>query len=50
MVTGNFPGEPMKPASQYLRMSADFQRHSLEKQATLIAEYARRENYEIVQT
>ncbi len=40
----------MKPAAQYLRMSTDFQRYSLENQATLIAEYARREGYEIVQT
>lgn len=37
-------------AAQYLRMSTDQQRYSLESQAALIADYAAREGYEVVST
>lgn len=40
----------MKKAAQYLRMSTEEQRYSIENQANLIAEHARREGYEIVRT
>lgn len=38
----------MKLAAQYLRMSTEQQRYSLENQARLIAEYARQRGYEII--
>lgn len=38
----------MKPAAQYLRMSTDKQRYSIESQAALIAEYAANHGYEVV--
>jgi len=38
----------VKPAAQYLRMSTDKQRYSIESQAALIAEYASAQGYEIV--
>ncbi|MDI1328340.1 MAG: recombinase family protein [Brevundimonas sp.] len=38
----------MQPAAQYLRMSTDKQRYSIESQAALIAEYAAARGYEVV--
>ncbi len=40
----------MRPAAQYLRMSTDQQKYSLENQATLIAAYAMQNGYQIVRT
>lgn len=51
MPAENEPAEaPRKRAAQYLRMSTDQQRYSLESQAELIASYCRREGYEVVAT
>jgi DNA invertase Pin-like site-specific DNA recombinase len=41
---------PTVPAAQYLRMSNEHQRYSLENQAAIIEEYARRKGFSIVQT
>ncbi|TGT37102.1 recombinase family protein [Mesorhizobium sp. M4B.F.Ca.ET.169.01.1.1] len=38
------------PAAQYIRMSTDHQRYSLENQVAVIAEYAERRGFAIVQT
>lgn len=43
------PSKP-RPAAQYLRMSTDNQRYSLENQAALIERYANDRNFEIVQS
>ena len=40
----------LRPAAQYLRMSRDSQRYSLENQAVAIAAYAASEGFEIVQS
>ena len=44
------PPRALTPAAQYLRMSTDHQRYSIENQARVIAEYAASRGYEIVQT
>lgn len=51
MPAENEPADPSrKRAAQYLRMSTDQQRYSLESQAALIAGYCQREGYEVVAT
>lgn len=40
----------MKLAAQYLRMSTDHQRYSLGNQASLIADFAEQEGYEVIRT
>jgi len=40
----------LRPAAQYLRMSTDHQRYSLQNQAAAIAHFAEVENYTIVET
>ena len=39
-----------RPAAQYLRMSTDHQRYSLENQALAISAYAAAEGYEVVRS
>src|SRR5262245_13909006 len=42
--------EKMRRAAQYVRMSTDYQRYSIENQAAAIAAYAQRHNLSIVRT
>lgn len=44
------PRPALTPAAQYLRMSTDHQRYSIENQTRVIAEYADARGYEIVRT
>jgi DNA invertase Pin-like site-specific DNA recombinase len=44
------PGRPRIRAAQYVRMSTDYQKYSTENQAEVIAAYAERRGYSIVQT
>jgi DNA invertase Pin-like site-specific DNA recombinase len=47
---GEGPSGPLRPAAQYVRMSDAQQMYSIETQKEMIAEYARREGYELVAT
>lgn len=47
---GSAHSRPLVPAAQYLRMSTEHQRYSMENQAAAIAVYALDRGYEIVQT
>jgi DNA invertase Pin-like site-specific DNA recombinase len=49
-MTHELQSPPRIRAAQYIRMSTEHQRYSLENQAAVIAEYAERRGYEIVQT
>jgi DNA invertase Pin-like site-specific DNA recombinase len=44
------PSEQLKRAAQYVRMSTDMQKYSIENQKTLIALYAASKGIEIVKT
>ncbi|TIM45051.1 MAG: recombinase family protein [Mesorhizobium sp.] len=49
-MTHELQSAPQIRAAQYIRMSTEHQRYSIENQALVIAEYAERRGYSIVQT